>query len=227
MAHVGDQRLSGNRVAQKFEPSSDWTHDDKASYLFVDLPGFKKEQLRLELASTGHIIISGERIVDDNKSIYFEQSFPLPENSDTEKVNGKFDGDFLHVTVPKLSAAEEENKEHVMSQENHAADGLGETGGPKETDINHGGNQSKHEDHAGRDDHERGSSGGVDEAAKGETEGKEANRVASFTKETVKKWEGDEGPLEMAINFIMRNKGAVVSVVIAFSVGVFICRTFD
>ncbi|GMJ05738.1 hypothetical protein HRI_004243000 [Hibiscus trionum] len=218
MANLGDQRLSANRAAQKFEPSSDWTHDDNASYLFVDLPGFKKEQLRLELASTGHIIISGERVVDDNKSIYFEQSFPLPENSDTDKVNGKFDGDFLHVTVPKLSVnAEEENKQQLMSEENHAADhGLGETGVPNQTDVNRGENQSKHE---------RGSSGGVDEVAA--KAGKEASRVSSFPKETVKKWEGDEGPLEMAINFIMKNKGAVVSVVIAFSVGVFICRTFD
>ncbi|KAE8707400.1 putative HSP20-like chaperones superfamily protein [Hibiscus syriacus] len=206
MANVGDQRSSGNRVAQKFEPSSDWTHDDKASYLFLDLPGFKKEQLRLELASTGHIIISGERVVDENKSIYFEQSFPLPDNSDTDKVNGKFDGEFLHVTVPKLSVAEEEN---------HAADGLGEASVPTETYSNHDENQSKHEDH------ERRSSGGIDEASK------EGNRVASFPEEMVKKWEGDEGPLEMAIKFIKENRGAVVSVIIALSAGVFICRTFD
>ncbi|GMI99984.1 hypothetical protein HRI_003667700 [Hibiscus trionum] len=42
-----------------------------------------------------------------------------------------------------------------------------------------------------------------------------------------KKWEGDEGPLEMAFNFLKKNKVAAVSVVIAFSVAVFICRTFD
>ncbi|XP_039069344.1 16.9 kDa class I heat shock protein 1-like [Hibiscus syriacus] len=211
MADDGDQRHSGNRVAQKFEPSSDWTHDDKASYLLVDLPGFKEEQLRLELASSGHIIISGERIVDDNKSLYFEQSFPLPDNSDTDKINGKFDSDFLHIMVPKLSVAEEEDKEQKISDEHHAGD------------MNQGDrNQSKHEDHEQRYSGEE-----VDEATKGETTGKEASRVASFPKEMVKRWEGGEGPLEMAINFLMKNKGAVVSVVIAFSVGVFICRTFD
>ncbi|KAK8604157.1 hypothetical protein V6N13_096616 [Hibiscus sabdariffa] len=57
-------------------------------------------------------------------------------------------------------------------------------------------NQSKHEDH------ERRHSGDVDEAATGEMTGKEASRVASFSKEMVNKWEGVEGLLEMTINFL-------------------------
>ncbi|KAA3463282.1 inactive protein RESTRICTED TEV MOVEMENT 2-like [Gossypium australe] len=192
-----------NLFRQKIVPSSDWTHDDKASFLLVDLPGFKKEELRLELASTGHIIISGERRVDENKSVYFEESFEVPENSDTDNINAKFDGDFLHVTLPKLSHG------------NCAANGLGETTVQKQTNIDHPENQSKRED-----DQE-------EQQPKGEAIGKEACRVASFPKETLKKWEEDESPLEMAMNFLKKNKGAVVSVVIAFAVGVFVCRTFD
>ncbi|KAG4116574.1 hypothetical protein ERO13_D12G178364v2 [Gossypium hirsutum] len=203
-----------NLFRQKIVPSSDWTHDDKASFLLVDLPGFKKEELRLELASTGHIIISGERRVDENKSVYFEESFEVPENSDTDNINAKFDGDFLHVTLPKLSVAEQD-KQQQLSHGNYAANGLGETTVQKQTNIDHPENQSKRED----DQEER--------QPKGEAIGKEACQVASFPKETLKKWEEDESPLEMAMNFLKKNKGAVVSVVIAFSVGVFICRTFD
>ncbi|MBA0621214.1 hypothetical protein Godav_006860 [Gossypium davidsonii] len=203
-----------NLFRQKIVPSSDWTHDDKASFLLVDLPGFKKEELRLELASTGHIIISGERRVDENKSVYFEESFEVPENSDTDNINAKFDGDFLHVTLPKLSVAEQD-KQQELSHGNYAANGLGETTVQKQTNIDHPENQSKRED----DQEER--------QPKGEAIGKEACQVASFPKETLKKWEEDESPLEMAMNFLKKNKGAVVSVVIAFSVGVFICRTFD
>ncbi|MBA0744070.1 hypothetical protein Gogos_006707 [Gossypium gossypioides] len=203
-----------NLFRQKIVPSSAWTHDDKASFLLVDLPGFKKEELRLELASTGHIIISGERRVDENKSVYFEESFEVPENSDTDNINAKFDGDFLHVTLPKLSVAEQD-KQQELSHGNYAANGLGETTVQKETNIDHPENQSKRED----DQEER--------QPKGEAIGKEACQVASFPKETLKKWEEDESPLEMAMNFLKKNKGAVVAVVIAFSVGVFICRTFD
>ncbi|KAK5777006.1 17.8 kDa class I heat shock -like protein [Gossypium arboreum] len=203
-----------NLFRQKIVPSSDWTHDDKASFLLVDLPGFKKEELRLELASTGHIIISGERRVDENKSVYFEESFEVPENSDTDNINAKFDGDFLHVTLPKLSVAEQD-KQQELSHGNYAANGLGETTVQKQTNIDHPENQSKRED----DQEER--------QPKGEAIGKEACQVASFPKETLKKWEEDESPLEMAMNFLKKNKGAVVSVIIAFSVGVFICRTFD
>ncbi|MBA0563463.1 hypothetical protein Golob_008441 [Gossypium lobatum] len=203
-----------NLFRQKIVPNSDWTHDDKASFLLVDLPGFKKEELRLELASTGHIIISGERRVDENKSVYFEESFEVPENSDTDNINAKFDGDFLHVTLPKLVVAEQD-KQQELSHGNYAANGLGETTVQKQTNIDHPENQSKRED----DQEER--------QPKGEAIGKEACQVASFPKETLKKWEEGEGPLEMAMNFLKKNKGAVVSVLIAFSVGVFICRTFD
>lgn len=177
--------------------------------------GFRKEELSLQLASTGHIIISGERRVDENKSVYFEESFEVPENSDTDNIKSKFDGEFLHVTLPKLSVAEQD-KPQELSHGNDAANGLGETTVEKQTNIDKPESQSKREDDEEEERH-----------PKGEAMGKEACQVASFPKETLKKWEEEESPLEMAMKFLKKNKGAVVSVVIAFSVGVFICRTFD
>ncbi|XP_022735955.1 inactive protein RESTRICTED TEV MOVEMENT 2-like [Durio zibethinus] len=216
MANLGDRRPSG----EKFVPASDWTQDAKAHYLFVDLPGFKKEQLKLELASTGHITISGEKIVDENKRIYFEQTFALPENSDMENISGKFDGDFLHVTVPRKSVVEEENKQQESGNGN--SNSIGEKISAQEEPNKHGENQSEHEEGHG-DLHER----CCDDEAKGEMISNETCRVAGFPKEMIRKWEQEDGPLEMAMKFLKKNKGVILSVVIAFSIGVLVYRTFE
>ncbi|XVF50176.1 hypothetical protein PTKIN_Ptkin04bG0074700 [Pterospermum kingtungense] len=52
-------------------------------------------------------------------------------------------------------------------------------------------------------------------------------RVASFPKEMIRKWELEDGPLEMAMKSLKNNKGVVISVVIAFSIGLLPCRTFE
>jgi len=58
--------------------------------------------MKLQVDNSGQIVVSGERLVNKNrKVIYFEQKFKLPENSDTDKITGKFDGEILYVTVPK------------------------------------------------------------------------------------------------------------------------------
>ncbi|KAK6249927.1 hypothetical protein SCA6_003932 [Theobroma cacao] len=201
MANLGGLRRSANRIAEKFVPTSDWTQDAKGNYLFVDLPGFKKEELRLELASTGHIKISGERVVNENKSIYFEETFALPENSDMDNISGKFDGDFLHVTVPRRPVVEEKKPEDDEITRNENGSRTGEKTSVQEEPNNSGENdQSKHE--GGRRDNEE----------KGD-----------ISKET----NYHRLPLEMAMKFLKKNKGVVLSVVIAFSIGMLVCRTFE
>ena len=186
--------------------------------IYFELLGFKKEHLKLELASTGHITISGERIVNENKCMYFEQTFALPENSDMDNISGKFDGDFLHVTVPRKSVVEE-NKQQESGNENYA-NSIGETSVQEEPN-NRSENQSKHEGHGYL--HEQ----RCDNEAKGEMISKETFHVAIFPKEMIRKWEQEDGPLEMAMKFLKKNKGVVLSVVIAFSIGVLVCRTFE
>ncbi|XVE54842.1 hypothetical protein DITRI_Ditri03aG0114900 [Diplodiscus trichospermus] len=209
-AGLGDGRRWGNRV--EFVPTSDWTQDAKANYLFLDLPGFKKEQLRLELASAGHIIVSGERIVNENKSIYFQQTFILPENSDMDKIRGQFDGDFLHVTVPRRCVVEE-NSQQQSRNENYAKS-TGEKSVHEEAN-NHGKDQSKPEGHSNHEQHH------------GEMISRGTCRVTSIPKEMIKNWKQQNCPLGMAMDFLKKNKGVVLSVVIAFSIGVLVLSSFE
>lgn len=153
----------------------------------------------------------------NDKCIYFEQTFQLPENSDMDNISGKFDGDFLHVTVPKKSLVEENKQQESHGNENYA-NSIGETSVQEEPN-----NQSKHEEGHGNLHQQLCD----DDEAKGKMVGKEACRVASFPKDTIRKWEQEEGSLEMAMKFLKNNKGVVLSVVIAFSIGVLVCRTFE
>jgi hypothetical protein len=71
--------------------------------------------VKLQVDDPGKLTVSGERLVNNSKCIYFEQTFKLPQNSDTDNITGKFDGEILYVTVPKQ---EETSKEPDLNQPN-------------------------------------------------------------------------------------------------------------
>ncbi|KAL8123532.1 uncharacterized protein LOC141717704 [Apium graveolens] len=90
-------------MLEELVPPSGWSQDSDSHYLVLDLPGFKKEEVRLQVNNRGEIITSGERQTVGNKLVIrFLQNFKIPENSITEKITGKFEGEVLYVTIPKL-----------------------------------------------------------------------------------------------------------------------------
>ncbi|XP_022737323.1 uncharacterized protein LOC111290271 [Durio zibethinus] len=168
-----------SRIAEKFVPISFWTEDAEGNYLLdIDLRGFKPEEVRIELPSADHIKIEGERIVNENKCIYIDQTVPLPENSDTENIVGKFKGEHLHITVPKRMV--EQNKEEESKNGNgNKSSAEGGSSQEEEESNDNGENKRKHEH------------GHV--AAKQSHDSNETRRVASFPEESIKKWEEKDG----------------------------------
>ncbi|KAG6745928.1 hypothetical protein POTOM_050438 [Populus tomentosa] len=182
---VADRTRSRSHVVEECVPSSAWTEDSNGHYLLVDLPDFKKEEVKLQVDNSGQIVVRGERLVNNNsKVIYFEQKFKLPENSDTDKITGKFDGEFLYVTVPK----QEETSIEPEYQNTATA-----TATPTPTsDENHKRLEEK---------------GSMD-----------SNRLY---------WRvqgGEATTLEMALEMIKKNKGILLTAVLAFSLGIIVAR---
>ncbi|XVF09135.1 hypothetical protein REPUB_Repub07fG0065200 [Reevesia pubescens] len=193
----GTTRRSSSHIAEKFVPTSFWTEDANGnSFLDIDLPGFKHEEVRLELASAGHIKIEGERIVNETKCLYIDQTFPLPENSDTENIVGKFEGEHLHITVPKIAV--EENKEDESEK------GNGYFSAAKDQSL-------QEKDVSKNDENQR----------KHEGKSKETCNVASAPKE---KWEDKDNQLDIAIRCLKRNKGFLLSIILSFSIGVWVSK---
>ncbi|KAL3850232.1 hypothetical protein ACJIZ3_012114 [Penstemon smallii] len=95
--------VSNTRI---FEPRYDLIQEEECNTLLVYLPGFSKEQLRVQLDKAGFLKISGKRPLLDNKWSSFEKDFPVSSNCDTKMISAKFEGGILYVRQPKLIVEE-------------------------------------------------------------------------------------------------------------------------
>ncbi|MCE3216773.1 hypothetical protein HAX54_007989 [Datura stramonium] len=94
------------QVYEDFVPSTKLVQEEHSDTLHLTLPGFKKEQLRVQLTKTGILKISGETPVGTpNKWLRFQKEFPVAENCDKSKISAKFENGILHVKQPKLVAS--------------------------------------------------------------------------------------------------------------------------
>lgn len=172
--------------------------------------------------SSGNITVSGEMLTSDNKYIMrFEQMFPLPPNSDMDKISGKFDGELLYVTVPKRA------KEESTEQPSLPASASGEN----EQQILHRNDDIPENVVEESNDHQM-REGDGDRAC--QTNNKEKNNksekdscVDSFGEDFLRKWGNEPShPFERGMKILRRNKGIIITAVLAFSLGVLLSRKF-
>ncbi|XP_042950858.1 inactive protein RESTRICTED TEV MOVEMENT 2-like isoform X2 [Carya illinoinensis] len=102
-----------NPVVEEFVPSSGWTEDSSTRCLLVDLPGFQMNEVQLQITGSGKLMISGERKVNEDKIVFFEQTYTVPKNTDLDNTTGKFSDEILYVTVPKQVVEEKRTDENV------------------------------------------------------------------------------------------------------------------
>ncbi|XP_068650574.1 inactive protein RESTRICTED TEV MOVEMENT 2-like [Aristolochia californica] len=93
-------RSNSGRVYEDLQVQASWVRETESNTLLIDLPGFKKEQLRVQLDNIGNLKISGERLVTDNKWTRFRKDFRIPENSNLNSVRAKFEKGTLYVIIP-------------------------------------------------------------------------------------------------------------------------------
>ena len=106
-----------------FVPTVNTREDKKAYVIEVDLPGIKKEDIKVNIDPDNHTLtISGERKFKDEvkkedyykiESSYgkFMRTFSLPENVNTEQIDAKTEEGVLHITLPKIEKEQKEVKE--------------------------------------------------------------------------------------------------------------------
>lgn len=175
--------------------------------------GFKKEEVKLQVEGSGHIIIGGGRQVNEEKHVRFELVFPVPKDSDMDKIAGKFDGEILYVTITKRS---------------NNAQGTKETKTAKATASNEGtvgrAEEHRHEEHRAvneRRDQRH------DEEERGRNETDVHHRIGNFSQDLIRKWENEPSILTSAVEVLSKNKRVVITAVLAFSLGWLVCRKFQ
>ncbi|XP_039832478.1 17.9 kDa class I heat shock protein-like isoform X2 [Panicum virgatum] len=100
----------------------DWKETPEAHVFKADVPGLKKEEVKVEVEDGNILQISGERNKEqeektdtwhrvERSSGRFLRRFRLPENAKTEQIRASMENGVLTVTVPK----EEVQKPEVKS----------------------------------------------------------------------------------------------------------------
>ncbi|QEZ90208.1 Hsp20/alpha crystallin family protein [Aliarcobacter cibarius] len=103
---------TNNEGVSAFVPTVNTREAEFAYHIDVDLPGVKKEDIKVDL-NKGVLTISGERKTKDEvkqEDYYkietyfgkFSRSFTLPDNADIENIEAKSDNGVLEVIIPKL-----------------------------------------------------------------------------------------------------------------------------
>ncbi|KAL8051213.1 hypothetical protein ABFX02_06G132000 [Erythranthe guttata] len=99
----------------------DWKETSEAHLFKVDVPGLKKEEVKVEVEDGNILQISGERSKEkeekndkwhrvERSSGKFIRRFRLPENAKLEKVKAAMENGVLTVTVPKEEVKKPEIK---------------------------------------------------------------------------------------------------------------------
>ncbi|KAJ0539011.1 putative small heat shock protein HSP20 [Helianthus annuus] len=102
----------------------DWKETPKAHVFKADLPGIKKEEVKVEVEDGNILQITGQRNVEkedkndkwhrvERSSGKFTRRFRLPENAEMDQVKAAMENGVLTITVPK----EEVKKPDVKSIE--------------------------------------------------------------------------------------------------------------
>ncbi|RDY11908.1 Protein QUIRKY, partial [Mucuna pruriens] len=191
-------------VVEQIVPNSGWTEDSAAHYLVVDLPEFRKEEVKLQ--------------VNEWKRVHFRLTFPEPVNSNMDKIAGNFDGGILYVIVPKQ--VKQENKESEI-----AKTGNGEVERAEENDRHQHGNgeveraeENDRHRHTPNADEGRRDSSQHGNHTEQEVNRNESEHIRDFSEQVIKNWE-QESMLRSAVEVLRKNKGIVITAVIAFSLG--------
>ncbi len=96
----------------EFKPIVDVWEDDVNVYFEFELPGVKKEDIKISINDDNVLIVSGEKKIDpniDNKTCcrseriygHFHRAFQLSDDLNTSKVKAQFENGVLRISIAK------------------------------------------------------------------------------------------------------------------------------
>ena len=118
-----DKKLYGKHAKNVMK--TDVREMDDSYEVVIDLPGFKKDEIEVQLEN-GYLTISAAKGLDkdetDKQGKYLRQeryagsmsrSFYVGEDITEEDIHGKFENGILKLDIPKVEAKKVEQKKHI------------------------------------------------------------------------------------------------------------------
>ena len=122
--HQSENKLYGDKAKNLMK--IDVKENDHDFEIFVDLPGFKKEDLKLDLTD-GYITISANKTLEEeDKKKYIRKerfygsvsrSFYVGDSVKKEDIKAKFDNGVLTLSIPKVEPKEEKEQNNYIAIE--------------------------------------------------------------------------------------------------------------
>jgi HSP20 family protein len=112
-----NQQVEGNGV---LSPRVDISEDAKSVFIHAELPGLKKEDVKVTVKD-GVLVIKGEKKQEEKtegKNYHrierrygtFSRSFTLGDHVDAENINANFENGVLSLTLPKVEVRKDEKE---------------------------------------------------------------------------------------------------------------------
>ena len=111
-----DDSFTTENLQKTWYPAVDIEHKEKEYILKADLPGMKKEDIKVTVEN-GYLTLQGERKTEheENKNTYhriertsgrFQRSFKIPEGLTDKQIKAKYHDGVLELTIPTPKAEE-------------------------------------------------------------------------------------------------------------------------
>ncbi len=118
-----DSGIGGTSVERGgFAPITDVKEDDKFFYVHAEIPGMKKDDVKITLNGDNVLTVRGEKKSEEKKENEsfiriersfgsFSRSFLLPENIKSDSIKAEYKDGVLNLTIEKTEPAKPQEKE--------------------------------------------------------------------------------------------------------------------
>ena len=91
---------------EDFEPGVEWKlAGEEQDIVEISLPGFRKDQVRVQVDNHGVLRATGERPTRGGRWARFKKDLCLPDNYDADGVRARFEGEKLIIMLPIVAVA--------------------------------------------------------------------------------------------------------------------------
>lgn len=118
--YLGDFSNFNFTITDTFNPRIDISDDEKNINIVAEIPGVKKENIKVTLQDN-ILTLEGEKKKEEEKKennyfrserVYgsFKRCFTLPTEVDSEKIEARFENGILHITLNKIEPKPKKTK---------------------------------------------------------------------------------------------------------------------